>query len=160
MTTVQIVGIAVAAAIVLLLVLALLVTRRGGEHEEVDVAPPAEDAGSFLDAPVTDTLGKLGKAEHEPEEAATPDVESPPLETTPPPGSPGGTGQGLGLDWGPGGEAAEEAAAEPEPDDTETTGDLTLPAAAEEAGVPASAATAREAAAAEPEPDDLRRPAI
>ena len=173
MTTVQIVGIAVAAAIVLLLVLALLVTRRGGEHEEVDVEPPAEDTGSFLDAPVTDTLGKLGKAEHEPEDAAAPDLESPPLEATPPPG-PGATGLGLGLDWGPGGEAlevaaaGEAAAAEPEPDDTETTGDLTLPAAADEAATAGEAAdeaataseaadeaaTAGEAAAAEPEPDD------
>ena len=144
MTTVQIVGVAVAAAIVLLLVLALLVTRRRGEHEEVDAAPPAETAGSFLDAPLTDTLGKLGKAEHVPEEAEdSPGLEPSPFEASLPPGT---TGQGLGLDWGPGGEADEAAAAgelaAAPADDTETTGDLNLPAGADEAGVPAPAAPA------------------
>ena len=61
MTTVQIVGIAVAAAIVILLVIALLVTRRRGSagEEPAAVVFPA----SFLDDAPQDTLSGLGKAE-------------------------------------------------------------------------------------------------
>ena len=61
MTTVQIVGIAVAAAVVLLLVIALLVTRRRGSTraEPASVTPRA----SFLDDAPQDTLSALGKAD-------------------------------------------------------------------------------------------------
>jgi hypothetical protein len=61
MTTVQIVGIAVAAAIVVLLVIALLVTRRRGSASEAPPAAPTH--ASFLDDAPQDTLATLGKAE-------------------------------------------------------------------------------------------------
>ena len=57
MTTVQIVGIAVAAAVVLLLVIALVVTRRRGRPES---PPPGT---SFLDLSPQDTFDGLGRAE-------------------------------------------------------------------------------------------------
>lgn len=59
MTTVQIVGIAVASAVVVLLVIALLVTRRGGERREEP--PAATPSGSFLDDTPSDSLSRLGK---------------------------------------------------------------------------------------------------
>ena len=61
MTTVQIVGIAVAAAIVLLLIIALLVTRRRGHASEAPAAVMSH--ASFLDDAPQDTLATLGKAE-------------------------------------------------------------------------------------------------
>ena len=57
MTTVQIVGIAVAAAVVLLLVIALVVTRR---RDRLEPPPPGT---SFLDLSPQDTLDALGRAE-------------------------------------------------------------------------------------------------
>ena len=60
MTTVQIVGIAVAAAVVVLLIVALLVTRRRGS---AGGAPEEQPDASFLDAAPQDTLAALGKAE-------------------------------------------------------------------------------------------------
>ena len=139
MTTIQIVGIAVASAIVILLVIALLVTRRrGGEEAE---APPADETPSFLDAPVNDTLGGLGAAEHVPEET-TGDL-------------------GPGLDWGPSGAdvaggaaaaAAGKAAAEKEATTHEGEGEVAgQPAAApeelldKEGGTPAGPGPARPA---------------
>jgi hypothetical protein len=59
MTTVQIVGIAVAVAVVALLVIALLVTRRRGPKAD----PQARAGESFLDAAPQDTLDGLGRAE-------------------------------------------------------------------------------------------------
>lgn len=60
MTTVQIVGIAVAAAVVLLLAIALLVTR---SRTSIPKEPPEQADASFLrDAP-QDTLEGLGRAE-------------------------------------------------------------------------------------------------
>jgi hypothetical protein len=140
MTTVQIVGIVVAAIVVILLVVALIVTRRRGEHEDVHVQPPEEPTGSFLDAPVSDTLGKLGKAEGGPEEIAeSPGAEGPeqlgaqvaeppgaevaergggadlPAEPSAPqahPQAPEAASQALGLDWGTSGTADVEAAEE------------------------------------------------
>lgn len=64
MSTIQIVGIAVATVIVVLLVIALIVTRQSG-----GAAAQAHDEpgrGSFLDAPPSDTLAKLGAPEHTP----------------------------------------------------------------------------------------------
>jgi hypothetical protein len=58
MTTVQIVGIAVAAAVVVLLVVALVVTRRRGGAAET----PA-DGVSFLDSSPQDTFDGLGRAD-------------------------------------------------------------------------------------------------
>ncbi len=65
MTTVQIVGIAVAAAVVMLLVIALVVTRRRGSKPE----PPPDDV-SFLGLSPQDTFDGLGRAE-EPVEDVT-----------------------------------------------------------------------------------------
>jgi len=72
MTTVQIVGIAVAAAVVVLLIVALLVTRRRGAADE---APAAKSGASFLDSAPQDTLAGLGKVE-QPVEDITLDPEA------------------------------------------------------------------------------------
>jgi hypothetical protein len=61
MTTVQIVGIAVAAAVIVLLVIALLVTRR---RRSSDRETAAQSGASFLDTAPQDTLSSLGRAEH------------------------------------------------------------------------------------------------
>jgi hypothetical protein len=105
MTTVQIIGIAVAAVAVLLLIIALVVTRRRGDAPD-DEARPA--GGSFLDGAPQDTFSVLGKAEQPVEDitidpameraaaaqrAAAATAERVP-ERAPQPG-------GLGLDWGP-----------------------------------------------------------
>jgi hypothetical protein len=63
MTTVQIVGIAVAAVVVLILVVALVLTRRRGETQEPPRAAPEPRRGSFLDEAPQDTFAGLGKAE-------------------------------------------------------------------------------------------------
>ena len=137
MTTVQIIGIAVASLAVLLLVVALIVTRRRGKVPR-DAARPSD--GSFLDEAPQDTLAGLGRAE-EPVEDITID---PALEraaaTAPaavaavaaehhqePEPQPGG----LGLDWGPdlsvqtAGRQDEPAEApRPNDDEAEITGEL------------------------------------
>ena len=105
MTTVQIIGIAVASVAVLLLIVALIVTRRRDDAPEDDALPAGS---SFLDDAPQDTFSVLGRAE-EPVEDITID---PALERAsaaeredaaaaeqvpqraPQPG-------GLGLDWGP-----------------------------------------------------------
>jgi hypothetical protein len=107
MTTVQIIGIAVASLAVLLLIVALIVTRRRDDAPEDD-APPA--GGSFLDDAPQDTFSVLGKAEQPVEDitidpalerataaeraAATAAAAEQGPQRTPQPG-------GLGLDWGP-----------------------------------------------------------
>jgi hypothetical protein len=108
MTTVQIIGIAVAALAVLLLIIALIVTRRRGEDAQDE--PRAGDS-SFLDQAPQDTFTKLGKAE-QPVEDITIDpameraaaaqraaaaAAAEPAEQPQRPPQPGG----LGLDWGP-----------------------------------------------------------
>lgn len=121
MTTVQIVGIAVAAAIVLLLIIALLVTRRKGSATEKPAA--ALSHASFLDDAPQDTLSSLGRAE-QPMEDITID---PGAHRSTPPADEGirlappvvaaaraSKGEGLGLDWGRA--------------DDETTGELSAPA--------------------------------
>ena len=75
MSTVEIVAIIVASVVVVLLIVAFVATRRRGRAPDQSpespmpadeqTAPP-EQNGSFLDEPLTDTLGKLGRAEHEP----------------------------------------------------------------------------------------------
>jgi hypothetical protein len=110
MTTVQIIGIAVAALAVLLLIIALIVTRRRGE----DAQDASRSGGSsFLDEAPQDTFTKLGKAEQPVEDitidpaveraaaaqrtaasAAEADRAQREPERPPQPG-------GLGLDWGP-----------------------------------------------------------
>ena len=120
MTTVQIVGIIVAAAIVLLLIIALLVTRRRGSASE---EPPAVMShASFLDDAPQDTLSGLGRAEQPMEDVtidpgahshARPADENagpaPPVDAATEEEPEGG---GLGLDWGPSGDAqASEAEA-------------------------------------------------
>jgi hypothetical protein len=107
MTTVQIIGIAVASLAVLLLIVALIVTRRRGDAPADDARPAG---GSFLDEAPQDTFSVLGKAEQPVEditidpaveraiaaeraEAAEAAAEEVP-ERAPQPG-------GLGLDWGP-----------------------------------------------------------
>lgn len=130
MSTIQIVGIAAAAVVVLLLVIALVVTRKSGGDEAVRQA----DAGaSFLDSAPSDTLAKLGRAEH----AASPAV----------------VGDGdLGLDW----DLSAAAVARPEPtlpDERETTGELpvVVPEAAEASEEQTASPEAAETEAAEPE---------
>ncbi len=105
MTTVQIIGIAVASLAVLLLIVALIVTRHRGDAPEDDARPTG---GSFLDDAPQDTFSVLGKAEQPVEditidpalerasaaerEAAVAAEQVP--QRAPQPG-------GLGLDWGP-----------------------------------------------------------
>jgi hypothetical protein len=102
MTTVQIIGIAVASLAVLLLVIALLVTRRRREAP-VDSPDAQPDRRSFLDDAPQDTLAGLGKAE-QPVEDVTIDpavqraAEARAAAEAPPKREAAG---GLGLDWGP-----------------------------------------------------------
>ena len=144
MSTVQIVGIAVAVAIVLLLLIALLVTRRRGAAERKE--PPATAAhASFLDEAPQDTLAALGKAE-QPMEDITIDpraprhAAAPAAETAAVAAAAAGIGHGpdaLGLDWGPSSDthrgdgliAMGPAAGMAAPADDVTTGEL--PAAAD-----------------------------
>jgi len=65
MTTIQIVGIAVAAAIVAVLVAALIVTRDKGKQEDeaAMTAPPPPTGGSFLDQQPSDSFHRLGRPE-------------------------------------------------------------------------------------------------
>lgn len=127
MSTVQIVGIAVAAAVVVLLVVALLVTRR--RRGAGESAAPAAD--SFLDAAPQDTLARLGRPEQPVEdvtldplveqdrrpvvepaspgpstltdgELATPPEYRPPSESRPPAATAGADDDALlHLAWGP-----------------------------------------------------------
>jgi hypothetical protein len=130
MSTIQIVGIAVAAVIVVLLVVALLVTRKGGGAGE---AGEAAEHASFLDSPPSDTLSKLGAPEHaSPADAAT--VEAAPA---PPPevvrtstGVASAAREGLGLDWDRA-KAAPNMEPLPVPDESETTGEMPAVAKAE-----------------------------
>jgi hypothetical protein len=62
MTTVQIVGIAVASAVVVVLVIALLITRDRGSRG-ADAEPSVPASGSFLDEAPQDSLAALGHAE-------------------------------------------------------------------------------------------------
>jgi hypothetical protein len=65
MTTIQIVGIAVAAAIVAVLVAALIVTRDKGKQEDETAmtAPPPPPGESFLDQQPSDSFDRLGRPE-------------------------------------------------------------------------------------------------
>ena len=133
MTTVQIIGIAVASLAVLLLIVALIVTRRRSDQPDEE---PHAAVSSFLDDAPQDTLSGLGKPE-QPVEDITLDPELERLaaarraeaagqaqrERQPAPG-------GLGLDWGPDlsvrTTADEPEWSEPPPrdDDAEITGEL------------------------------------
>ena len=132
MSTIQIVGIAAAAVVVLLLVIALVVTRKSG-GDEAEAVREADAGASFLDSAPSDTLAKLGRAEH----AASPAV----------------VGDGdLGLDW----DLSAAAVARPEPtlpDERETTGELpvVVPDAAEASEEQTAPPEAAEPEAAEPE---------
>jgi len=149
MTTVQIVGIVVAAAIVLLLIIALLVTRRRSSSSEEPAAVLPHE--SFLDDALQDTLSTLGKAEQPMEDvtidpgveraAHASDEDAGPV--APVAAAPESAGHGLGLDWGPSGDAKTaraaaatvRAATSPAgPADDESTGEL---AAATESAQPA-----------------------
>ncbi|MCX6372466.1 MAG: hypothetical protein NTX16_05180 [Actinobacteria bacterium] len=159
MTTVQIVGIAVAAAIVLLLIIALLVTRRRGSGGE---APAATAHASFLDDAPQDTLSTLGKAEQpmeditldpgaQRESRGAPDSPEPTPETT-------GTGErdALGLDRGTSTVTLAAAAAAAAPPEDETTGEL--PAVADPAPLSEGVSAAAEEAAAESGSGERRVP--
>lgn len=75
MTTVQIVGIAVAAAIVVVLIVALIITRDRGKAAPEDLqASPGEE--SFLDAAPRDEFHRMGRAE--PDTETTGEVPMPP----------------------------------------------------------------------------------
>ena len=111
LSTVQIVGIAVAAVIVLLLVIALLVTRRRGATDSEE-QPLTDTHASFLDEAPQDTLAALGKAE-QPMEDITIDPRAP-RQAAPPPDAAAVIAAtaaarerehgALGLDWGPSGD--------------------------------------------------------
>lgn len=123
MSTVQIVGIAVASLVVLILVVALVITRRRGDSpDSAERSAPA----SFLDAAPQDTLSRLGRAEQPMEDVtidpgtarltAEAETRAPePSADAPAGGSEPAPSAGLGLDWGPeAGAQALEPAAEPE----------------------------------------------
>ena len=108
MTTVQIIGIAVASLAVLLLIIALIVTRRRGDAP--DSRRRRRPASSFLDDAPQDTFSGLGKAEQPVEDvtidpavergasrASAPAAAAPRLQRPSARPQPGG----LGLDWGP-----------------------------------------------------------
>ncbi len=101
MTTVQIIGIAVASLAVLLLVIALIVTRRRHDEPEVSDAQPGH--GSFLDGAPQDTLAGLGKTEQPLEDVTLdPAVErAHAAEVAPTEGERLPQPRALGLDWGP-----------------------------------------------------------
>ncbi|MBE0527908.1 MAG: hypothetical protein IH629_01725, partial [Thermoleophilia bacterium] len=147
MTTVQIIGIAVASLAVLLLVIALIVTRR--RHDEPEASDARPDHGSFLDGAPQDTLAGLGKTEQPLEDvtldpaverALAAEVVSTEGERLPQP-------RALGLDWRPDLDKSstgrhEEPPAEdrvapasPADDESEISGEL---AAAQVAGAPAA----------------------
>lgn len=131
MSTIQIVGIAVASAVVVLLIIALSVSRRKGERD--DTSALADRRSSFLDEAPLDTLDKLGRPEQPVEdvtldpgvgrqrEAAALDArESTPYAAAPAEEAPAVADArtpmdelaegGLGLDWGP---SAPETLSEP-----------------------------------------------
>lgn len=165
MSTIQIVGIAVAAVIVLLLVIALIVTRKpAGDEAREDESPTAEatTAPSFLDAPPKDTLERLGKPERRPDEATVPEpsVPAPPApsrEEMPAAGPAAGAGaaattataatgagadEGLGLDWDhPGADdaRAREAAPKAKMTEPQAAAKTSRPEAAAEPSAPAEA---------------------
>lgn len=152
MSTIQIVGIAVAAVIVLLLVVALIVTRKGGDAGARDEADAGE-TGSFLDSAPSDTLAKLGRAEHVPEPAPSPpDVPGP--EVGPEPNvvmtATGVAAGSLSAEIWPDEEGDTEAEAAPPagPDETETTGEI--PVVTAEAAVVETEAPAEMPAAETP----------
>jgi hypothetical protein len=78
MSTVQVVGIAIAVVILVVLVISLVVTRRkdGGVEpkHEPEATEPAEDIGSFLDGAPRDELHMLGKRDVLPPTASPPQV--------------------------------------------------------------------------------------
>jgi hypothetical protein len=109
MTTVQIVGIAVAAAVVVLIVVALLVTRRRGSAGRTAAEQPGS---SFLDTAPQDTLAALGKAE-QPMEDITLDPAGTSVLRDAAPAVPAASAEQdgpLSLDWGPPQPAADPAA--------------------------------------------------
>ena len=128
MSSAQIVGIVVAVVVVLLLVLAVLVARGRRHGEEPAPAqgpqptqePQQEQSVSFLDAPPTDTLAGLGRAEREPKVVAPPTDD--PFDDLAP-----------ALAWEePAAPAGEQAAtADHEPDESEITAEIVLAAAEE-----------------------------
>ena len=159
MTTLQIVGIAVASAVVVLLVIALLVTRRRGDDTETTAPTPG---GSFLDDAPQDTLSRLGQAEQLVEDVTVdPAVrraeEAAAAADTAPAAR--GENRGLGLDWGPSGsddlrggpETTAGAPPFPAPIDRETTGE-TPAAGITAAESPPSPVTESGAQAAAPVP--------
>ncbi len=130
MTTVQIIGIAVASLAILLLIIALIVTRRPKMPDADDARP---DGGSFLDEAPQDTFSVLGKPEQPVEDITLdPALQRAPAQQDRPPQP-----AGLGLDWGPDlsvRTTEQPTAAEPpapaDDDETEITGELAAAAAA------------------------------
>ncbi len=158
MSTIQIVGIAVAAVIVVLLVVALLVTRKGG-GDRGEAGESAEHA-SFLDSPPSDTLSKLGAPEHaSPTDAETAAAVTPPEVVRTSTGVASAAREGLGLDWDRA-EASPGMEPPPVPDETETTSEMPAVAQPEpEAPVEPKAEAAPEAAPAEEFPAEPEAPA-
>lgn len=86
MTTVQIVGIGIAATIVVALVVSLYVTRRKDRDiaaERLKAPPVTADTASFLDEPPRDELELFGARHREAVVSFRPDTDSPPPPSQP-----------------------------------------------------------------------------
>ena len=86
MTTVQIVGIGIAATIVVALVVSLYITRRKDRDiaaERLKAPPVTADTASFLDEPPRDELELFGARHREAVVSFRPDTDSPPPPSQP-----------------------------------------------------------------------------
>jgi hypothetical protein len=157
MSTIQIVGIAVAAVIVVLLVIALVVTRKSGD-DEASGARDSAAGSSFLDSAPSDTLAKLGKPEHLAAPASHAGEESGPIPASPAKvvmtatGVAAAANGGLGLDWDHPDERTPKAP--PSSDETETTGEMPGVAAPAMAGEGSAGKPVVEAEPAEEAPTE------
>ncbi|NLG65812.1 MAG: hypothetical protein GX537_09440, partial [Actinobacteria bacterium] len=86
MTTVQIVGIGIAATIVVALVVSLYITRRKDRDiaaERLKAPPVTANTASFLDEPPRDELELFGARHREAVVSFRPDTDSPPPPSQP-----------------------------------------------------------------------------
>ncbi len=165
MSTIQIVGIAVAAVIVVLLVVGLIVTRKPDE-EDVETSDESQRC-SLFDTPPSDTLAKLGAPEYVPAEPPVAgDATTNGRATTSEGGAPGsGTAMSgeIDLDWGerdePPAVPAKSAPAGRTRDDAETTDDMTAVKVDAEAPVGSAEPVAEPASEATPAQSSPKSPA-
>ena len=156
MSTVQIVGIAVASLVVLIIIVALVMTRRGGASAD---SGERSASASFLDAAPQDTLSRLGRAEQPMEDvtidpgAGRASAEAETRAPEPPADGPAvpsraAPAAGLGLDWGP--EVGAPAPGSPPPIEPERLTEHRPPEPVEEPKAPAPGSQPE--AASEPAP--------